>query len=71
MEKVLNILFGHLWVVELTTPAANLPLVLMSQAVPVANLPPGFVDTGEKFFTSVVNIGGKFAAGVNDAGGAP
>jgi hypothetical protein len=57
MEKVLNILFGHLWVVELTTP--------------VANLPPGFVDTSEKFFTSVVNIGGKFAASVIDAGGAP
>jgi hypothetical protein len=51
------------------TPAANLPSVSLT---PVANLPPVSTTQGElvaTFVASVVDSGGKFAAGVIDTGG--
>jgi hypothetical protein len=52
-----------------TTPAAKLPPV---STTPVANLPPVSATPAANFYTifaSVVDTGGKFATGVNDAGG--
>ncbi len=52
-----------------TTPAAILPPV---STTPVANLPPVSATPVANFssiFASVVDTGGKFATGVNDAGG--
>ncbi len=46
------------------TPAAKLPPV---STTPVANLPP--VANFSTIFACVVDTGGKFATGVNDAGG--
>jgi hypothetical protein len=63
-----------------TTPVANLPPVSTTPAAklppvstpPVANLPPVSATPAANFYTifaSVVDTGGKFATGVNDAGG--
>ncbi len=52
-----------------TTPVANLPPVSMTLA---AKLPPVTTTLAANFYTifaSVVDTGGKFATGVNDAGG--
>jgi hypothetical protein len=52
------------------TPAANLLLLL----TPATNFPPLSATTVvpvEKFYADVIDIGGKFATGVVDTGGAP
>jgi hypothetical protein len=58
----------------LTTPVANLPLVLL---IPMAICPGvidtsgSVVDTGGKFAADVIDTGDNFATGVIDTGGAP
>jgi hypothetical protein len=65
--KVLIILFGHLWEVELTYRYFfAFKFTLRSQQPDIV---PN--DTGVKFSAGVVDIGGKFATGVVDTGGAP
>ncbi len=80
LRKFAEIFAAQGWPPVSTTPVANLPLVSTTPVAklppvsptPVANLPPVSMTPTAKFatsFTSVVDTGGKFAAGVNDTGG--
>jgi hypothetical protein len=51
------------------TQMVNLPPVSTTPAVNFAYCTAYVVDIGWKFATGVNDIGGKFAAGVNDTGG--
>jgi hypothetical protein len=75
-------LFGHLWVVELTSIfcSSSIKFTLRCQqsdiipitpAVPVAKFAAGIVDTSGKFATDVDDNGSKFAGSVIDASGPP
>jgi hypothetical protein len=75
MEKFLIILFGHLWVVELTYIYKLLPSNSLEGVCSLILFPlfaTGVVDTGGKFApvsTTLAKLVAKFAAGVVDTGG--
>jgi hypothetical protein len=52
-----------------TDTGGKLPLVSTTPAANFATSSPCVVDIGCKFATGVNDTGGKFAAGANDAGG--
>ncbi len=79
-RKILIILFGHLWVVELTyIKIFAFKFTLSCQQPDIVAIichrchwyrwkfATGVIDTGGKFAAGIVDTGGKFATGINDA----
>jgi hypothetical protein len=68
IRKILIILLGHLWIVELTyIKIFAFKFTLRSPQPDIKSLfATGVVDTGGKFAAGIVDTGGKFANGINN-----